>query len=220
MSVSQSAPDPASRVSVVRKAGRRAVQAADTRAHIISVAGSLFLQHGYVVTTIEAIARESGVALQTIYNSVGNKAAMLSAVLDAAASGPDSPMSVLELMRKRTADAADLDSRVTVLADWFVDVHHRIGPVMDVIAQAAAVDPVVEKLQKDRSLQRLERYAEAAAAARARGGLTSGMSDADAAAAIWSLGHPQGYRTLRSDAGWSVPAYRDWLRRSLSAMLA
>ena len=56
--------------------------------------------------------------------------------------------------------------------------------------------------------------------ARARGGLTSGMSDADAAAAIWSLGHPQGYRTLVSDAGWSVPAYRDWLRRSLSAMLA
>ncbi|MFQ4148496.1 TetR family transcriptional regulator [Arthrobacter sp. LAPM80] len=220
MPVSHSASDPAPRVPVVRKAGRRAVQAADTRAHIISIAGRLFLQHGYVVTTIEAIARESGVALQTIYNSVGNKAAVLSAVLDAAASGLDSPMSVLELMRKRTADAADLDSLITVLTDWFVDVHHRIGPVMDIIAQAAAVDSVVEKLQKDRALQRLERYAEAAAAVRSRGGLTSGMSDADAAAAIWSLGHPQGYRTLVTDAGWSVPAYRDWLRRSLSATLA
>jgi hypothetical protein len=46
------------------------------------------------------------------------------------------------------------------------------------------------------------------------------MSDADAAAAIWSLGHPQTYRTLVGDAGWSVKAYREWLVRSLSAALA
>lgn len=203
-----------------RNPGRRAVQSADTRAHIISVASRLFLRQGYVPTTIEAIARESSVALQTIYNSVGNKAALLSAVLDEAAAEPDSPMSVLELMRKRTADAVDLDAVVTVLADWFVAVHHRIGPVMDVIAQAAAVDPIVEKLQQDRALQRLERYGEAAAAVRTLGGLSSGMSDAEAAAAIWSLAHPHGYRTLVSGAGWSVPAYRDWLRRSLAAALA
>lgn len=158
-------------------------------------------------------------ALQTVYNSVGNKAAVLSAVLDAAAAGPNSPEGVLALMRARAARTEDLDSLITVLADWFVEVHFRIGPVLDVISQAAAVDPAVEKLQTDRALQRLERYEEVAAAARARGGLSSGMSDADAAAAIWSLGHPQGYRTLVSDAGWPATAYREWLRRSLSAVL-
>jgi hypothetical protein len=66
---------------------------------------------------------------------------------------------------------------------------------------------------------RLERYGEAAAAVRSRGGLQSGMSDADAAAAIWSLGHPQTYRTLVGEAGWSVKAYREWLQRSLGAAL-
>ena len=202
------------------KASRRAVQAAETRALIVSVAARLFAQQGYVPTTIEAIAAESGVALQTVYNSVGNKAALLSAVLDAAASGPHSPSNVLELMRKRTAEAPDFDALIAVLADWFVEVHRRTGPVVAVIAQAAAVDPAVEKLQTARALQRLERYGEAAAAVRSRGGLQSGMSDADAAAAIWSLGHPQTYRTLVGDAGWSVKAYREWLVRSLSAALA
>lgn len=206
--------------SAAPKPSRRAVQAADTRALIVSVAGRLFAEQGYVPTTIDAIASESGVALQTVYNSVGNKAALLSAVLDAAASGPHSPSNVLELMRQRTADAPDFDAFIAVLADWFVEVHRRTGPVMRVIAQAAAVDPSVEKLQSARALQRLERYGEAAAAVRSRGGLRSGMSDADAAAAIWSLGHPQTYRTLVGDAGWTVKAYRGWLLRSLAAALA
>ena len=200
--------------------GRRAVQAADTRALIVSVAGRLFAEQGYVPTTIDSIASESGVALQTVYNSVGNKAALLSAVLDAAASGPHSPSNVLQLMRQRTAEAADFDAFIAVLADWFVEVHRRTGPVVAVIAQAAAVDPAVAKLQADRALQRLERYGEAAAAVRSRGGLQSGMSDADAAAAIWSLGHPQAYRTLVGEAGWSIKAYRGWLVRSLAAALA
>ena len=205
---------------VARKASRRAIQAADTRALIVSVAGRLFAEQGYVATTVEAIASEAGVALQTVYNSVGNKAALLSAVLDAAASGPHSPSNVLELMRQRTADAPDFEAVIAVLADWFVEVHRRTGPVVGVIAQAAAVDHAVEKLQTARAMQRLERYAESAAALRSRGGLRSGMSDADAAAAIWSLGHPQTYRALVGEAGWTVRAYRDWLKRSLSAALA
>ncbi|MCU1518194.1 MAG: transcriptional regulator, TetR family [Pseudarthrobacter sp.] len=213
MPASQDAPDAA-------KPSRRAVQAADTRAVIVSAAARLFAAQGYVPTTIEAIASESGVALQTVYNSVGNKAALLSAVLDAVASGPHSPSNVLELMRKRTAAASDFDALIAVLADWFVEVHQRTGPVMGVIAQAAAVDPSVAKLQADRALQRLDRYGEAAAAVRSRGGLQSGMSDADAAAAIWSLGHPQAYRTLVDEAGWTVEAYRGWLERSLGAALA
>ena len=211
---------PSAAASAAPKPSRRAVQAADTRALIVSVAGRLFAEQGYVPTTIDAIASESGVALQTVYNSVGNKAALLSAVLDAAASGPHSPSNVLELMRQRTAEAPDLDALIAVLADWFVEVHRRTGPVMGVIAQAAAVDPSVAKLQAGRALQRLERYGEAAAAVRSLGGLQSGMSDADAAAAIWSLGHPQTYRTLVGDAGWTVKAYRGWLLRSLAAALA
>jgi AcrR family transcriptional regulator len=187
---------------------------------IVEAAGRLFTGQGYVPTTIEAIAAESGVALQTVYNSVGNKAALLSAVLDAAASGPHSPSNVLELMRQRTAEAPDFDVLIAVLADWFLEVHQRTGPVVRVIAQAAAVDPAVDRLQTARALQRLERYGEAAAALRSRGGLTSGMSDADAAAAIFSLGHPQVYRSLVGDAGWTRRAYRDWLKRSLAAALA
>ncbi|MDN4646513.1 TetR/AcrR family transcriptional regulator [Arthrobacter sp. PsM3] len=204
----------------MEKTTRRAVQAAGTRDAIVEAAGRLFAADGYVRTTIDGIAAESGVAVQTVYNSVGNKAALLSAVLDRAAAGPGAQAGVLDFMRERTRRAADLDALVAVLADWFVEVHPRTAGINAVIARAAAVDEAAARLETDRAQQRLRRYEEAAAAARARGGLSSGMSDAEGAAAIWSLGHPQTYRALVQDAGWSVPAYRAWVAKALAAALA
>lgn len=204
----------------MQKTTRRTLQAAGTRDVIVEAAGRLFAAEGYVRTTIDGIAAESGVAVQTVYNSVGNKAALLSAVLDSAAAGPGAQAGVLDFMRERTRQAADLDALVNMLADWFVEVHPRTAGITAVIAQAAAVDDTAAQLEKDRGQQRLRRYAEAAAAARERGGLSSGMSDAEGAAAIWSLGHPQTYRALVQDAGWSVATYREWIAKALAAALA
>ena len=202
------------------KSTRRTLQAAGTREAIVEAAGRLFAADGYVRTTIDGIAAESGVAVQTVYNSVGNKAALLSAVLDSAAAGPGAQAGVLDFMRERTRQAADLDALINMLADWFAEVHPRTAGINAVIARAAAVDDAAAQLEKDRAQQRLRRYEEAAAAARARGGLSSGMSDAEGAAAIWSLGHPQTYRALVQDAGWSTKAYREWIAKALAAALA
>ncbi|KUM33368.1 TetR/AcrR family transcriptional regulator [Arthrobacter sp. EPSL27] len=202
------------------KTTRRTVQAAGTRDVIVEAAGRMFAADGYVRTTIDGIAAESGVAVQTVYNSVGNKAALLSAVLDRAAAGPGAPAGVLDFMRERTRQAADFSALVDVLADWFAEVHPRTAGINAVISQAAAVDQTAARLEVDRAQQRLRRYEEAAAAVRARGGLSSGLSDAEGAAAIWSLGHPQAYRALVHDAGWSVPAYRAWIAKALAAALA
>lgn len=203
----------------MEKTTRRNIQAAGTRDVIVASARRLFTTEGYVRTTIDGIAAESGVAVQTVYNSVGNKAALLSAVLDSAAAGGGQP-GVLEFMRERTRKAPDFDSLIGVLADWFAEVHPRTAGIVAVIGQAAAVDESAAQLEKDRGQQRLRRYEEAAAETRARGGLSSGMSDAEAAAAIWSLGHPQVYRALVQDAGWPVPAYREWIAKALAAALA
>ena len=63
----------------------REARSALTRRHIVDAAQTLFLEDGYAGTSIGAIARRAGVSVQTIYNAVGNKAALLSAMLDAAA---------------------------------------------------------------------------------------------------------------------------------------
>lgn len=193
--------------------------AAATRAQIATAAHALFIEHGYVGTSVGAIAARAGVAVQTIYNTVGNKAAVLSAVLDAVASGQDAPVPVPVFMMERTRLATDLGELVGVLADWFEDVNPRTAPIVSIIRQAAAVDDDAAQLERRRAAQRLSNYHLAAVAIRERGGLRSGMSDDDAAATIWAIGHPNAYQLLVVESGWSDREYRDWVYAALAAAL-
>ncbi|MBA2576509.1 MAG: helix-turn-helix transcriptional regulator, partial [Euzebyaceae bacterium] len=56
---------------------RRADKARATRRRIIDAAGDLLVQHGYAGTTLEAIAEQAGVAVQTVYFHFGNKRTVL-----------------------------------------------------------------------------------------------------------------------------------------------
>lgn len=49
--------------------------------HLLDCAADLFLHRGYGATTIEAVARHSGIAKKTIYRRFGSKPALFGAVL-------------------------------------------------------------------------------------------------------------------------------------------
>ena len=201
-------------------ATRRTVQAAATREVIVEAAQRLMLERGYIPTSIAAIAESAGVAVQTIYNSVGGKAEVLSAVLDRTAAGPNTPVPGPDAKRERVATAGSAGEVIRILAAGIVEVNARTAAVYRMIIQAAGVDPEVAKLELRRSSQRLFNYGEAASNLRALRGLRAGLSDHEAAAAIWAIGHPQVYRSLVLDLGWSVAAYRDWTEKTLSGALS
>ena len=79
--------------------GARASSAEATRRAIVSAASRLFFERGYHGTGIDEIAAQAGVAVQTIYNSVGTKRDVLVRVLDYAASGDRAPTPVAEIAR-------------------------------------------------------------------------------------------------------------------------
>lgn len=201
-------------------ATRRDLQADATRADIVAAARELFLTRGYVRTSLTAVAQLAGVAVQTIYNSVGNKAALLAAVLDQATAGPDAPRSVSEFMQDRADATGGLTGLSRLLADWVAEVNERSNEILTLIHQTATVYPEVAALERERGERRLANYGRVAEVARRRGGLTVGSSDAQVAAAIWSLGHPQTYRSLVVDGGWSAESYRQWLAQSFRSLLA
>src|SRR3954468_124911 len=59
---------------------RRREQAAATRRDILDAAQRLFERQGYAATTMEAIAREAGVALKTVYVAFETKSGLLRAL--------------------------------------------------------------------------------------------------------------------------------------------
>jgi AcrR family transcriptional regulator len=122
-----------------------------TQRAIVEAAAELFIERGYIGTTIEEIALKAGVAVQTIYNAIGSKRAVLSRVLDFSASGPNAPTSVREFLGARIREESDPERIIRTLADWFAEVNERTAPVFGVIRQAAAVDPEVAALQVQRA---------------------------------------------------------------------
>jgi AcrR family transcriptional regulator len=60
----------------------RQVQAEETRLRIARAARSLFAAQGYGATSIDAIAKDAGVATRTVYSAFGTKREILSLICD------------------------------------------------------------------------------------------------------------------------------------------
>ena len=202
--------------SEIRKA-RQSARVEALRDAITSAADRLFRERGYVVTTLEvAVAAEAGVAIQTIYNSVGPKSALLSSVLDRAAAGPEAVKRVPEFMRERVAATSDVEGMVQVFADWFVEVMPRVAPIQAIFEEAGAVDKEIQKLGEARVAQRYRNYIEAGRELKARGGGGDASAE-ELAASIWTIGHPNVFRFFVLEQGWPSARYRSWLERNLRA---
>lgn len=201
-------------------ASRRAASAEETRLQIVEAARRLFVAQGYVATTIDAIADEAGVAVQTIYNAIGSKAAVLSRVLDVTIAGDHEDRSVLERVRDRL-DPATADPRAIIrdLARTATDIASRIGDVWHVVESAAAVDPDLAALVAKNDAGRLAGYTFAARLLKDHGALRPGLTVDGAAAIVWSLAGVRTYHAFVTERGWSSDRYRRWLEDALAAAL-
>src|ERR1700674_5038600 len=74
----------------------RKEQARQTRARMLDAAQRLFSERGYASTTMDAIAAEAGVAVDTVYAGFGSKRGVLSALMDVRVGGDDQPVEVLD----------------------------------------------------------------------------------------------------------------------------
>jgi AcrR family transcriptional regulator len=199
---------------------RRAAAAEATRREIVEAARRLFLANGYVATTIDGIADEAGVAVQTIYNSIGPKAAVLSRLLDVSIAGDHEDRSVLERVRERE-DPAAAEPRAIVrsLARTATDIASRIVDVWLVVESAAAVDRDTAALVAKNDAQRLAGYTFAARLLKDRGALRPGLTVDGAAAIIWSLAGVRTYHAFVTERGWSPGRYSRWLEGALVGAL-
>jgi AcrR family transcriptional regulator len=75
-------------VKPARRVSKRE-RAEQTRARIMDAAYRLFTQHGYEATTMQAVADEAGVAVQTVYFTFHTKAALVMTIEVRAVGGED-----------------------------------------------------------------------------------------------------------------------------------
>jgi AcrR family transcriptional regulator len=188
---------------------RQEIAAQETRRAIVEAATRLFGEHGYHATSLGLIASEAGVAVQTIYNSVGSKRDVLLAVLDLATAGERGPV----------LSESDPHRIIARLVEFWRDSLPRTAKGLRVVREAAAADPEAAALERARSGQQLRGCADVARLLADRGALRTGLSVDHAAAAIFAIGHPETYRTLVLDGTWDGERWSAWVRAALEAAL-
>ena len=197
--------------SVPRRPTRRQQQAAETRRLIVAAARRLFATQGYAATSIAEIAEEAGVAVPTIYASVGPKPRLVQLLNDLI----DDEAGVGEIARTM-ATARDGPSIVAAGVGLTRRLNERCGDIIAAMTSAAASEPdvaigVAEGMRRHwqgtRGLvQRLS----------AIGALRPGL-DAEEAATAWALlTAPASYAFLTQAAGWSFDQCEAWLVKTLA----
>jgi AcrR family transcriptional regulator len=190
----------------------RAERAQATRRRIVEAAGPLFVEHGYLETTMAGIARAADVAVQTLYLSFGSKVAVLDGALSAA--GEDHPAEWLAKLRDESDGRAALAAYVTATAA-VVERKHPLATVL----RAAAADPEPAELLERWRHAALANHAEAVDELAEKPGFTHQLSLQRATDIVAALLSPEAYALLVVDHGWTTPDWCDWTARHLAADL-
>jgi AcrR family transcriptional regulator len=182
----------------------------------VEAARTLFLERGYVATTIAAISELSDTPPATVYRLFSSKLGILKAVLDVSIAGDDRAVAVLDRPRVR-ALVSDQDPReqLTGFAAMLSDLMTRAAPVHRILADAARSDQEAASLLADIARQRHEGQHRIARSLAHSGALRPGVRERDAADIIHALASPEVYGLLVLDRGWSAERYETWLREIL-----
>lgn len=199
---------------------KREVQAAATRAEIVAAAYRLFVDHGYVRTTLADIAEAAGVAVPTVKLVFGNKRSVLLAAWDRAVkSGPDPrPVTEQEWFQEILA-APDAHEHLRLQAAHSREVKSRIAPLIEVIRAAAASDVEIEALWTKMQSEFHDNQRHTIQALQRKGRLREGLTEDSATDLLYTLNHPTVYSILVVQLGWPGEQYDEWLARTLIEQL-
>ena len=199
---------------------RRREQARATRRAILEAARELFIERGYVATTIDAIAGDADVSPETVYAVFGTKRALLSELIDISIAGDGDAPPVLEQgWVQEMRDEPDPRRQLSILARNGRSILERRAPIDEVVRGAAAADPDIAALWQRGKAQRfagqreLLRIIVGETGPRARIDLETGAD------ILYAIGSPETYLLLVADRGWSSSTFERWYDATLARLL-
>jgi len=193
---------------------RRAAQARQTRQRIVDAARRLWVQRGFGSTTIEAIASEAQVSVQTIYGAFGSKAAILIALLGQleAAAGGDTLLAELRA-------AAGARAQLTIIARFNRRLFEAGADVVAIALGSVATDPDVAAWAAEGDRRRRQGQAQLVGGWQATGALKPGLGTSEAADVLYTLTSPEVYLLLVRTSGWEPERYESWIDETLARIL-
>jgi AcrR family transcriptional regulator len=193
-------------------APRRVAQAAATHAAILAAARSVFSARGYRAATVADIAAKAGVAVDTVYATVGRKPTLLRELVETAISGQNEAVPAEERDYVHAIRAASTArEKVTIYAAAVTAIQQRLAPIFEVLRDAATTDNECATLWREISDRRAGNMRLLAVDLRATGQLRADLSDDEVADIIWSMNAAEYWSLLVRQRGWTPQRFTTFL---------
>jgi len=194
-----------------------------TRTSIVETARDLLLEGGYPGMTVASLAAAAGVSPQTVYNSVGNKAAVVKAVYDQMMAGDDAEVAMSDRPEFHAIfEAGDRQAFAHAYAGWVRLLAGRAGPLLGALL-AHGTDATLLEFTATIEQERYVGTTHAITGLRDRIGLPEDHADERGMQrlvdVVWTLNSPDCYDRLVRRRGWSPTEYETWLAGQLIALL-
>jgi AcrR family transcriptional regulator len=188
-----------------------------------AAAARLFTRGGYTSTTMQAIADDAGVHVQTIYLAYHTKAAVLAACAARLVAGDEDPETHPSERRWAREVAAEPDphARLARYVRHIGEVSPRITPLLDVLRATAAAEPEVAEFLSQMEDGRREGPRQLLGLGVPAGTWRAGLGPEEVADIVFTLVSPDTFRALVSRCGWDpVDAQALLLRTLVRELLA
>ncbi len=198
----------------------RQAQAAATRSRVLDAATGLFSTRGYGRVTMQAVADQAGVSVETVY-AQGTKSSLLRCCVDRALAGNDEPVALASQPASVEALGAATQVEVaTAFARLSVTRAQRAAAAIVAFEDAAAADPALAEEWQLAEQRRLVDYRGVVDALARVGGLAPGYDAASATEALWATLTPRLAHVLLDRLGWHPDRVVAWVVGTVRTVLA
>ncbi len=182
-----------------------------TRRRMMEAACHVFSQRGYSKTTMEAIAREAGVAVQTLYFTFHTKSELLQAAYEYAVLGPEEiPPHLSEWWRAAEAEP-DVAKAVEHIVDGTVALLERAARLV----WAVHGDEEARQAYELNETMRIDGNAKIISFLIRKHRLRRGVSQRRARDILLTLLGPHVFVLLTTELRWTTAEYAGWVKGAL-----
>lgn len=201
-------------------ATRRRAAAAETRRAILGAARALFAEQGYAGTTMSAVAEHAGVALDTVYATIGRKPQLFRLLIETALSGTDQPVEAEQRDYVRAVRAATTAARkIEIYVAALRLIQERMAPLFATLQAAAGASPELEALWREIAERRAQNMRRFVADLAATGELRADVTIEHAADIVWATNAAEFYVLLVRQRGWTPERFEAWLADAWKRLL-
>ncbi len=193
----------------------RREKAQATRLRIVEAALAAFLERGYSGTTMDAVASQAGVAVQTVYFTFHTKSDLLQAVYEHVVLGPERLPPHLTWWWRAVENEPDVVPAVRTLVSGSMDLLVRASPLVWMVL---GDETAREGYEFNEGLRR-DGYEVLVRTLTAKHALRPEITPHHARDVLLLLTGPQLYAQLARDLKWSREEIEEWMITSVLQQL-